>query len=271
MAATDARPQLRRPRRRRRRRRRPRHPTPLLWLRLRRRSLPPSAPTTPVGSAVSTPTKAGGRDERLAEFDVGFSNRADKVLQEGLAEARRLLAAGREAEAAQRLRRLAQAGLAEAQVAWGDCLLQGTGVQGNPSAAVQQFRAAARQKSAAAMLRLGRCTQLGIGVALPSAARALSLFEEAAALGSHEAHMELGDAYAAGNGVSRDLRRALTHYRHAAQADSRAVGLAQRISAELAKSEAAAADGRGGKRQPSSPPADALARVKRARLGAAKR
>ena len=64
---------------------------------------------------------------------------------------------------------------------------------------------------------LGRCYcfgKCGVPKDLP---RAFELFTEAAELGSIDAHFHLGNCYLEGNGVEKDLRTAMDHYKIAAK------------------------------------------------------
>lgn len=146
----------------------------------------------------------------------------------------------------------AQAGVAEAQLLYGQLLLDGDGVAQNPEAAFGWFWRAAQQHHPMAINMLGRCYDLGWGV-IPDKARAaqcfktaadhdldwglynyataltlgdgvpqdrpaaLALFRKAAARGNAKSSNYVGSFYEDGWVVERDLAKAERHYRDAAQ------------------------------------------------------
>lgn len=146
----------------------------------------------------------------------------------------------------------AEAGLADAQAALGQMLLDGDGLQQDQRAAIGWFHKAAQQGHTLAINMIGRCFDLGWGVAVDKVraaqwfklaadrgldwgmynyatllalgqgvpedkAAALEWLRKAAALGNAKAINFVGSFYEDGWVVERDLAVAADHYRRAAQ------------------------------------------------------
>ena len=82
--------------------------------------------------------------------------------------------------------------------------------------AVQYFRKAAEQGSAAAQRLLGYCYEKGHGVS-QDYNEAVRLYRKAAEQGDAAAQNNLGSCYAVGHGVSQDYNEAVRWYRKAAE------------------------------------------------------
>lgn len=115
------------------------------------------------------------------------------------------------------LRELAEAGVAEAQALLGQLLLDGNGVEHDAGAAFGWFERAARQHHAMALNMVGRCYDLGWGVAVDKA-RAAECFRVAAARDLPEAQYNYATALALGDGVAEDKAAALALFERAAAA-----------------------------------------------------
>lgn len=119
-------------------------------------------------------------------------------------------------EAAPWIKAAALAGMARAQVLWGQYLLDGIGnVPRDPAAAVEWFRAAARAGVPEGMNMLGRCHEMGWGTAKDHA-EAARLFRQAAEAGFDWGQYNLGNMHYRGQGVPQDYDEALRWYRAAA-------------------------------------------------------
>ena len=113
----------------------------------------------------------------------------------------------------------AAAGHAEAQVVHGQALLDG----GDAAAAVRWFAQAAAQHHAMGLNMLGRCYDLGWGVAVDKG-RAAACFRAAAELGLDWAQYNYATALALGAGVAEDKGAALAWLRKAAsQGNAKAI------------------------------------------------
>lgn len=109
------------------------------------------------------------------------------------------------------IREGAEAGVAEAQAVLGQMCLDA----GDASAAFAWFGKAARQRHLMALNMVGRCYDLGWGVAVDKA-RAAACFRAAAEAGLAEAMYNWGTALALGAGVTEDRADALAWFRRAA-------------------------------------------------------
>ncbi|HZV09645.1 MAG TPA: sel1 repeat family protein [Novosphingobium sp.] len=131
------------------------------------------------------------------------------------AEAWRALLSGPAEAAAQALYQAALAGDAEAQLLYGQHLLDGAGVVCDPAAALGWFHAAAQAGLPAAINMVGRCLDQGWGTP-PDPAAAAAWFEAAAARGLDWGLYNLATALALGRGLAQDRPRALALFRRAA-------------------------------------------------------
>ncbi len=109
----------------------------------------------------------------------------------------------------------ARLGHADAQVAWGQWLLDGHGAARNPSAALSWFESAAKQGHAMGMNMAGRCHENGWGTPVDLDA-ALACYRQAAAQKLDVGLYNLANLLAAGKGVPQDHAQALGLYRQAA-------------------------------------------------------
>jgi TPR repeat protein len=114
-------------------------------------------------------------------------------------------------ERAALIREGAEAGVAEAQAVWGQMLLD----RGNAAAGFGWFNKAAAQGHLMALNMVGRCYDLGWGVAVDKA-RAAECFRIAAERGLDWAMYNYGTALALGEGVVEDRRAALGWFEKAA-------------------------------------------------------
>ncbi len=110
----------------------------------------------------------------------------------------------------------ARFGLVEAQLLFGQVLLDGRGTPRDPAAAVLWFGAAASAGSAEAMNMLGRCHEMGWGVRSDCAIAAV-WYARAADHGLDWAQYNLANLTLSGRGVAQDRRKALSLYLGAAR------------------------------------------------------
>ena len=116
----------------------------------------------------------------------------------------------------ERIRAEAEAGHAEAQVVWGQMLLDGAaGLERDPRAAFAWFSRAAGQGHAMAVNMVGRCYDLGWGVPVDKAAAA-RWFSAAAEAGLDWGMYNYATALTLGAGVPEDRAAALDWFRKAA-------------------------------------------------------
>lgn len=108
-------------------------------------------------------------------------------------------------------------GLVNAQIAFGQMLVDGHGVTRDPAAGLRWFRLAAGAGSAEAMNMVGRCHELGWGVAVDKA-EAARHYAAAAAKGDAWAQFNLGTLLLKGDGVAADRNAALGWYVRSARA-----------------------------------------------------
>lgn len=113
------------------------------------------------------------------------------------------------------IRTAAESGLAEAQAVYGQMLLDGVEVAGDPRAGFGWFVRAAAQEHPMALNMVGRCYELGWGVAIDPA-RAAECYRVAAGRGSTEAMYNYATQLALGRGVAEDRATALGWLRKAA-------------------------------------------------------
>jgi TPR repeat protein len=126
---------------------------------------------------------------------------APAVVREATAEQLTAAFAGPPEEAARWIAAAARAGMVEAQILYGQILLEGRGVAADPAAAFAWFRTAATTGNVRAETMLGRCHELGWGtpIDLP---RALEIYLEGAKRGYDWAQYNLASL------LARDGRRA---------------------------------------------------------------
>lgn len=113
------------------------------------------------------------------------------------------------------IRAAAEAGVADAQAVYGQMLLDGVEVAADPRAGFGWFVRAAAQEHLMALNMVGRCYELGWGVAV-DAARAAECYRVAALRGSTEAMYNYATQLALGRGVGEDKAAALDWLRKAA-------------------------------------------------------
>jgi TPR repeat protein len=117
-------------------------------------------------------------------------------------------------EAAKLLRAGAEAGLPEAQAAFGQALLDGRGVAADTVAALRWYRAAAASGNLMAINMVGRCFEKGWGVA-EDRVEATRCYARAAEGGLDWGMYNYGSALALGAGVAKDERAALGWFQRA--------------------------------------------------------
>jgi len=117
-------------------------------------------------------------------------------------------------EAAALLRAGAEAGLPEAQAAYGQALLDGRGVPADAAAALGWFRRAAAGGNAMGMNMAGRCQEKGWGTA-PDRAEATRCYAHAAQAGLDWGMYNYGSALALGAGIAQDEAAALGWFQRA--------------------------------------------------------
>lgn len=122
--------------------------------------------------------------------------------------------AGSPDEAAAILRAGAEAGLPEAQAAYGQALLDGQGVAADPAEALRWFRAGAQGGNLMAINMVGRCFEKGWGTA-EDRAEATRWYRRAAEGGLDWGMYNYGSALALGAGVAQDERAALGWFQRA--------------------------------------------------------
>ncbi|MDQ8700007.1 tetratricopeptide repeat protein [Hyphomicrobium sp. LHD-15] len=140
------------------------------------------------------------------------------------------------------LRKLAVEGSVDAQIGWARRLLHGHGAEHDPEAALRWFKMAARSGDAEALNMVGRCFELGWGVA-PDLVEAADWYRRAANKNHAWGEFNLANLYAQGLGVPYDENAALTLLvRSARRGNAKAMNMIGRYR------EAKAAD-----RRPGSP------------------
>ncbi|MFC3125626.1 tetratricopeptide repeat protein [Pseudoroseomonas globiformis] len=123
--------------------------------------------------------------------------------------------AGPPEEAARWIAAAARAGMTQAQLIYGQILLDGRGVRQNRASALGWFRVAAGAGNLAALNMMGRCHELGWGTP-QDVPQAVTLYREAASRGEPWAQYNLASLLARGVGVAPDLAEALLWFRRAA-------------------------------------------------------
>lgn len=123
--------------------------------------------------------------------------------------------AGPAREAALSVRAAAEGGVVQAQLVYGQWLLDGHGVQADPQQAIQWFRHAARHGEPMALNMLGQCHAHGWGV--PRNLLMAAYWYRLAALGGLDWGMyNYATALTLGQGTEQDRPAALTWFRKAA-------------------------------------------------------
>lgn len=110
------------------------------------------------------------------------------------------------------LERAANAGNADAQLKYGNHLIQ----EKRPKEAVEFFQRAAEQEHLDALFQMGRCYHYGLGVE-QDFKNAASYYYRAAKMGHIEGQFNLAFLYETGNGVEQHLEYALEWYKNAAE------------------------------------------------------
>jgi uncharacterized protein len=135
-------------------------------------------------------------------------------------------------EAFRWLEAAARYGLVEAQVALGQCLLDGRGTAADPGQAARWFEIAAHAGHADGMNMLGRCLERGWGRDVDHA-EACRWYARAAALGLDWAQYNLANALLRGRGVARDRAAAWRWFScAAAQGHAKSMNLVGRFLEE---------------------------------------
>jgi TPR repeat protein len=176
------------------------------------------------GSAADTWAKAAAETEahylrmcRLRRMDGG--------------ELRALLA-GDPSRAAPWIESAARYGVAEAQVRFGQMLLDGSGVRQDPGAALTWFTRAAQKGAPEAMNMVGRCHENGWGAPV-NLTEAVRWYRRSAEAGHDWGEYNYGNMLFDGRGVERDLALAVDFYQRAAgQGHARAMNLLARCYEE---------------------------------------
>lgn len=117
------------------------------------------------------------------------------------------------------LRRLAESGQAEAQALYGQVLLDGNGIARDEAAGFAWFVRAAAQDHLMALNMVGRCYDLGWGVAVDKA-RAADCYRVAAERGLDWAMYNYATLLTLGEGVAEDKEAALAWFERAAKLGS---------------------------------------------------
>ncbi|MBB3772047.1 hypothetical protein FHS55_002656 [Angulomicrobium tetraedrale] len=120
------------------------------------------------------------------------------------------------AQAARWVEAAALNGLINAQLAWGQMLVDGHGVRRDPAAGLRWFSIAAKAGSAEGVNMVGRCHELGWGVP-PDPTEAARHYRAAADKGHTWAQFNLATLLLEGRGVPADRRGALAWYVHSAR------------------------------------------------------
>jgi TPR repeat protein len=120
------------------------------------------------------------------------------------------------ASAARAILIAAQARIVDAQALLGQILLDGNGIERDPSLALVWFQIAARNGHAMAHNMAGRCHEHGWGCDA-DAAKAAEYYRLAAEAGLDWGFYNYGNLLATGRGVNKDQARALACYRKAAE------------------------------------------------------
>lgn len=113
------------------------------------------------------------------------------------------------------LRHFAEQGVADAQAYYGQILLDGDGVARDPRAAFGWFMQAAQQQHLMALNMVGRCYDLGWGIAIDKA-RAAECYRVAAERGLDWAMYNYATLLALGEGVAEDKPAAFAWFERAA-------------------------------------------------------
>lgn len=147
---------------------------------------------------------------------VALNSRAiNQAEPELLASDLKRILAGSPADAAATLRAAAEGGVVQAQLVYGQWLLDGQGVARDPAQAVQWFQHAARHNEPMALNMLGQCHAHGWGV--PTNPWMAAYWYRLAALGDLDWGMyNYATALALGQGIDQDRATALDWFEKAA-------------------------------------------------------
>ena len=177
------------------------------------------------------PTSGSSENLEQAEAAEDQYRRLCRLLGMDHAELRQLLS-GDPAKAAPWVESAARYGVVEAQLRFGQMLLDGAGVARDEAAALAWFQRAAKQGAPEAMNMVGRCYENGWGVEsdLETAAQ---WFRRSAEAGHDWGQYNLGHMFFDGRGVARDHAEAFLWYRRAGeQGHARAMNLLGRCYEE---------------------------------------
>lgn len=122
-----------------------------------------------------------------------------------------------EAKAAKWFRKAAEAGHAEAALAYGEMMFNGKGMAANTAEAGKWFRIAAEKGIPKAMYLWGLLVEIGHGTEQDAQA-AYGWFKKAADGGETRAYNSLGDMFSEGRGVARNAAEAAKWYRKGMEA-----------------------------------------------------
>jgi len=156
--------------------------------------------------------KSSKQGNPLGTFNLGWLYEAGDGVQKDAERASKCYSL-----ALSRITNLAESGDAWAQIALGRCLAVGSGINKNPSEAVQWFRKAAEQGNAEGQCWLGMCIATGLGIER-NPEEAMQWYQKAAEQGNVGGQIEYGDALALGvGGVEINEKEATQWYRKAAE------------------------------------------------------
>ena len=159
-----------------------------------------------------------------APAPIGFA-----ALREANGEALRHALAGDPVQAARWLLAAARYGLVEAQVVWGQCLLDGRGVARDAQAAFGWFDTAATAGHVPAINMVGRCCERGWGTEV-DLSRAVACYRRAADAGYDWGEYNLANMMLRGRGMARDRAGARALFARAAgQGHAKAMNLLGRF------------------------------------------
>lgn len=109
-------------------------------------------------------------------------------------------------------RRLAMEGDAHSMSRFGELHLFGFGIPANRAVAMRWFRAAAERNAPEGLYQLG-CSYIECEASAVDMPAAVACFRRAAQMGHVHSQYEMGVRYERGEGVPRDLKRAMHWYR----------------------------------------------------------
>ncbi|MBF0158235.1 MAG: sel1 repeat family protein [Magnetococcales bacterium] len=179
------------------------------------------------------------RDQAMAACQIALQD-FPRTIRFQLQLARVMVLTGDIKRAAKMLRRIAEQGLAPAQLLYGSLFLSdNSGIPPDPLSAAAWFQKAAQQQFVAAYGPLAQLYHTGSGVAQkdevaqPLWQQALPFYRQLAQKGDVASQFHLAQMYEQGQGVAADRAMALEWYRQAAaQGYQEAVAAVKRLSAQ---------------------------------------